>query len=315
MILFYKNVINSPSAMLSLTGLTKSEFDALLPAFEIAEEKYLRESDMNDKKRKRSPGGGRRPKLRTVGERLFLILFYLKTYPLQQAAAVIFGMSLSQTNFWIRRLSEVLIRSLGEGAYLPERDPAASEEALRECPGLFFITDGTERRINRPGDPERQKKFYSGKKKCHTVKNNIIADAISGKVVCLSGTHEGKKHDKKTEDEENPTFPENSTLFKDTGFQGYEPENTVCRQPKKKPRGKDLPPEDRIFNRMISGVRVIAEHVIAGVKRLRTEKDVFRNTKEGFSDLVMETACALHNLRVTFRPAGPSEKDREAVWH
>ena len=315
MIFFYKNVINSPSAMISLTGLTKSESDALLPAFEKAEKEYFTETNVNDKKRKRAPGGGRKPNLRTVGERLFFILYYLKTCPLRQVAAVLFGMSLSQTNESVHRLSEVLKRAPGEGSYLPERDPAASEDALKKCPGLFFITDGTERRIQRPKDPEKQKIFYSGKKKCHTVKNNIIADAVSEKAVCLSGTYEGKKHDKTISDEENPTFPEDSSLFKDMAFQGYEPENTACRQPKKKPRGKQLSSEDRLFNRMISGVRVIAEHVIAGVKRLRIVKDVFRNTKEHFDDLVMEIACALHNLRVTFRPPGPSKKDAEAVWH
>jgi hypothetical protein len=68
------------------------------------------------------------------------------------------------------------------------------------------------------------------------VKNNVIADAASEKVICPGGTCEGKKHDKKISDEENPTFPKDSGLFGDTGFQGYEPENTTCRQSKKKPR-------------------------------------------------------------------------------
>lgn len=147
------------------------------------------------------------------------------------------------------------------------------------------------------------------------MKNIVIADALSKKVIYLSGTYEGKKHDRKTADEENPAFPEGSTVFKDTGFQGYEPENTDCHQPEKKPRGKELPEEDRIFNRMISGVRVIAEHVISGVKRLRIVKDVFRNTKKGFGDLVMEIACGLHNLRVTLRVPKHRKKGPEPVWH
>jgi len=315
MILLYENVKNRPSEILSLTGLTKPEFDSLLPLFEKAEEEYLRETYIKGKERERAPGGGRKPKLRTAAQRLFFILFYLKTYPLQQVIAVLFGMSLSQTNTWIHRLSEVLKEALGRGSYLPERNPAASEEALKKCPALSFIIDGTEREIQRPKDPEKQKIFYSGKKKTHTVKNNIIADAVSKKVMYLSGTYEGKKHDKKICDEENPAFPGGSTVFKDTGFQGYEPENAACHQPEKKPRGKELPAEDKIFNKMISGVRVIAEHVIAGVKRLRIVKDVLRNTKEGFADLVMEIACGLHNLRVTFRVPKHPKKDPEPLWH
>lgn len=74
----------------------------------------------------------------------------------------------------------------------------------------------------------------------------------------------------------------------------------------KKPRGKELAVEDVFLNRIISGFRIEVEHVIAGVKRCRIVKDTFRNTKEGFSDLVMEVACGLHNLRVTCRHPVPS---------
>ena len=58
---------------------------------------------------------------------------------------------------------------------------------------------------------------------------------------------------------------------------------------------------ERLLNRLISSVRVVIEHVIAGVKRCRMVKDVLRLTKEGVSDLVMEIACGLHNLRVSCR--------------
>jgi hypothetical protein len=47
------------------------------------------------------------------------------------------------------------------------------------------------------------------------------------------------------------------------------------------------------------------ENVIAGVKRCRIVKDVFRLTTEGISDLVMEIACGLHNLRVRCRHPFP----------
>lgn len=54
-------------------------------------------------------------------------------------------------------------------------------------------------------------------------------------------------------------------------------------------------------NRKISKVRVKVEHAISGIKRSRSVKDVLRNTKDGFSDLVMVIACSLHNLRVDHR--------------
>jgi hypothetical protein len=43
------------------------------------------------------------------------------------------------------------------------------------------------------------------------------------------------------------------------------------------------------------------EHALAGVKRSRIVKDILRNTKEEWSDLVMVVACGLHNLRVRYR--------------
>jgi hypothetical protein len=58
---------------------------------------------------------------------------------------------------------------------------------------------------------------------------------------------------------------------------------------------------DRWLKRRFAAGRVVVEHVIAGVKRCRIVKDVLRLTKEGISDLVMEIACGLHNLRVSCR--------------
>ncbi len=57
----------------------------------------------------------------------------------------------------------------------------------------------------------------------------------------------------------------------------------------------------KFLNKLISGVRIVVENVICGVKRCRIVKEPLRLTKEKISDLVMEIACGLHNLRVTFR--------------
>lgn len=137
-------------------------------------------------------------------------------------------------------------------------------------------------------------------KKTHTYKNNLLIEADTQKVVYLSRTYEGKKHDKKICDEENLTFPTQSILYKDTGFQGYEPEQVITYQPKKKPRGQELTLADKLLNSVISSVRITVEHALSGTKRWRIVKDVFRNTRRHFDDLVMEIACGLHNFRITW---------------
>ena len=251
--------------------------------------------------RQRARGGGRKAVLAAIENKLLFILFYFRTYPLQTVICVMFGMGQSQANGWIHRLSGVARTALDELGMLPERDPARLGEVLTDDGAEEVVIDGAERRIQRPKDDERQKKYYSGKKKTHTVKNNVIVGATDRKVKYLSGTCEGKKSDKKLCDEENPTFPEEVILYKDRGFQGYEPEGADTRQPKKKPRGGDLSVEEKVENAVISGVRIVVEHVISGVKRCRIVKDVFRNTKKGFCDLVMEIACGLHNFRTECR--------------
>ena len=111
---------------------------------------------------------------------------------------------------------------------------------------------------------------------------------------------EGKKHDKKLADEQDPPFPKGSRLWQDTGFQGYEPQGVTTFQPRKKPKDGELTPQEKEANRCISRVRVRVEHSIAGVKVFRIARDIHRNLKANFEDTLLETACGLHNLPADF---------------
>jgi hypothetical protein len=70
---------------------------------------------------------------------------------------------------------------------------------------------------------------------------------------------------------------------------------------------------DKFLNHLVSSVRIVVEHVIAGVKRCRIVKDVLRLTKAGMSDMVMEIACGLHNLRVSCRHSLPTFDVRSLI--
>ena len=227
-------------------------------------------------------------KLRMDEEKLLFILVYQKTYPLQTMHRLQFGLSQSQTNEWIHCLMPVVRDCMAEMGKTPEQDPQAftNNPLVKENqPDLLIY--GTERRRQRPKDAKKQEEHYSGKKKAH-------------KVVYLSPTECGNKHDKKIVGENNIVYPQCATLGKDTGFQGYERKGVITFQPEKKPKGKELSATDKWMNRIISGMRVLVENTISGVKRCRIVKDIFRNTKQGFSDLAMEVACALHNLRTNW---------------
>ena len=69
----------------------------------------------------------------------------------------------------------------------------------------------------------------------------------------------------------------------------------------KKPKGKELTAEQKQHNTDISKERIGVEHSIGGVKVFGIVHAIYRNFRAGFEDLVMETACGLHNWRLDFR--------------
>jgi hypothetical protein len=135
------------------------------------------------------------------------------------------------------------------------------------------------------------------------VQNNLIIDLDERLVRYLSRTFAGRVHDKRICDEEDYTLPPGCVLCKDTGFHGFEPAQVCTYQPKKKPRGHELSPDDKAENKKIASIRILVEHVIAGVKRCRIVHEILRTTTAHFEDLVMEIACGLHNFRATLRYA------------
>ena len=295
----YDKLARHPRMFKTLTGLSTEGFDQLLPAFEKAWEAVLDGRDAV-RPRRRGRGGGRRGGLASCAARLLFILVYFRLYPIQAVQGLFFGMSQPQANAWVHRLTPLLNTALGHESQLPARKPRDLEAVLGECEGLEFIIDGVGRPIQRPKNPGRQRRFYSGKKKRHSVKNNVITERRSRKIKGLSATCEGRRHDKRLADEQGPAFPKGSKLWKDTGFQGYEPEGLTTLQPKKKPKGGELTDGEKQASRDISRVRVRVEHSIAGVKVFRSVRDIYRNFKAGFEDTLIETACGLHNLRSDF---------------
>lgn len=296
--LIYCNVKTNPSVFKSFTGLSVDQFERLLPYFEKAWDDHREETLVQGKERRRKPGGGAVPtSLRTHEDRLFFILIYIKLYPLQTVLGYLFGMSQGRANEWIERLSIVLKKALDLSGDLPASDPEAAKSAFEGTSSREFVIDGTERRIQRPSDRDRQRQYYSGKKKAHTVKNDLIVDSEARTVVYLSPTVTGKTHDKALADQCGVEFTSPSALLQDTGFQGYAPPGSIVLQPKKKPRDRELSYPELWMNHLISKARITVEHVISGVKRCRIVKDVFRNTREAYDDLVMKIACGLHNYR------------------
>ena len=295
----FEELKKNPQLFKCFTGLNLKAFNQLQPAFGQAYEEALeRRDEQRSEPRQRKRGGGRKGALPGIEDKLVFILCYFRLYPIQVLQGYLFGMGQAQANEWIHVLTAVLNQALGYEKQLPARQAKDIEQVLAACPGLEFIIDGAERPIRRPKDRDRQRQHYSGKKKRHTVKNNVVTDKRTHKIKVLSPTVEGKQHDKKLADEQAIPFPPGSKLWQDTGYQGYQPEHVETFQPKKKPRGGDLTPEEKERNAQIASQRISVEHSIGDVKVFRIVHHVYRNMRQGFADLAMETACGLYNLRV-----------------
>ena len=237
----YHDLKEKPKEFLAATSLSVTEFELILPVFcRKYGELHLPGLTRTGKPRQRKEGGGVKEKLRADEDKLFFILVYQKTYPLQTMHGLQFGLSQPQTNYWVHRLLPILRESLAELGMTPERDPQVVAESVlvnESAPDLLI--DGTERRRQRPKEAQKQVDHFSGKKKAHTDKNVLLANTHSRKVVYLSPTEMGKKHDKKIADENAIAYPPGATLGKDTGFQGYEPKGVLTFQPKKSQRAKN----------------------------------------------------------------------------
>ena len=232
----YKALQADRRQFLALTGLTLSEFQLLLTAFPRAyQQLYPANQTAEGQPRQRSVGGGCKGRLEQPEDKLLFLLVYLKTYPLQAVMSELFDLSQPRVNYWIHRLLPVLRLALDDLGVLPERDAthfAQDQGASGKAPRL--IIDATERRRQRPKNPEKQALFYSGRKKKHCDKNVVVVEADSRRVGYLSGTYAGRAADKSIAEHEKIAYPRGTVLYRDAGFQGYEPAAVQTRQAKKK---------------------------------------------------------------------------------
>jgi len=229
----YTDLRKKPKDFLALTGLARREFDELLPAFEQA----LPAPRKRRRRRQRAEGGGRKPALPTAADKLFFILIYVKSYPLQTIQAQLFGMSQPSANRYIRQLLPVLANALDALGVMPERNgPATAAHERRQREPKDLIIDGVERRRQRPKQREIQAIHYSGKKKTHSDKNIVLVNTRTKRVSFLGRTLPGSVHDKKLADHAQISYRPGTTLRSDLGLEGYAPTVREHLQPKKSRR-------------------------------------------------------------------------------
>ena len=238
-----------------LTGLTPVAFDRLLgelePRYAAADAKRKARPG-----RRRKPGAGRKHAL-GLADRLLMLLMYYRTYTTHAFLGFLFGVDDSAVGRNINPLQPLLA-----GIFrIPERRVGLEPDEIRE---LFF--DATERAIPRP--TRGQKAFYSGKKKRHTVKHQVVvvrkrkptgpgAKPRRVRIAAVSGAFPGKTHDQKVYDRTRVVCPPGVTRTGDTAYLG-----TGLDTPTRRPRKGSLTARQKAGNRRVSKRRIVAEHGI-----------------------------------------------------
>lgn len=293
-----------------LTGISVSDFQNLIPLFSLCVEQFLLEKRAQKQELwhvyERALGGWPKWLLATTEEQLFFILAYVRLYLTFEMMGFFWnGTSKWRTHDWVMQYLPILESALWKKQVLPKRKIGNIEDFIREFPDLKeFFLDGSERRIQRPKKGKIQEKYYSGKKKTHTVKNGVIGDKKK-RILFLSETVEWKKHDSPILEEmwlECLSHVKHMLGFGDTAFVKFKEILT----PKKATKLHPLTSEEKEMNRQISQIRVKIEHTFSysGWKRFCMVRDPLRSRIYGnfqtvemnFKDMVGIVAAWLHNL-------------------
>lgn len=284
----------------AITGLTYKEFELLIPEFgwNLKEVLATRRSD-----RERKVGAGPKGKLPTNEEKLCLVLFYLKAYTTYDIVGFMFNLDRSNAYRDIQLYMKVLEKTLRRKLQLPERKINSIDEFFERFPEAKEVfADAYERRVQKPVNKKRRSKLYSGKKKAPTRKNMVVTTADK-RILILSPTNSGRRHDKRLADKYDVVryIPPSIPIYTDTGLQGIQKLHANTIMPHKATKKHPLTYEQKEMNHLVSGIRVVVEHAIAGIKRYKASSDIYRNRLPNLDDTLQLLSAGLWNYHISLR--------------
>lgn len=297
----YEKLRRRPAVFRNLTGQSIKEFEALYQQV-VHDLERNDETRLDQRNRQRAVGAGRRYQ-HDARNRLLMAMIWLRVYPTYEVLGFIFDLNKSNICRNLKGVLAVLREQLGDEVAWPDRTRRQQKMAqfMQEFPEVAAIVDATEQPTQRPQDPDEQKNHYSGKKKRHTLKTQIVVGP-DGEIMDHSETVPGAKHDKKLYDESEVSgrLDDDEAMMGDSGFQGIQKDHLAVL-PDKKPKGGELTDEQKAHNRRISHYRIVVENTICQLKTFRVLAHLYRHARESHS-AVFAIVAALVNRRIRRRP-------------
>jgi hypothetical protein len=290
--------------------MTPAEFDSLLTAFRAAQQRLCAQqtTTRQGKPRRRAPGAGH-PHRHDDRHRLLLALVWLRVYPTYELLGFFFGLHKRNAQLNVRDALAVL-DTLDDFPFdrpgCDRKKLGSATEVMAAFPAVRVLIDSKEQRVNRPRGYDAQKPYYSGKKKAHTVKTQVVVDPC-GRIEGVSDSVPGgANHDL-------PLLCGSGVLEQlaageaamvDKGYVGvknYYPDTPVVI-PFKASRGHPLTAEQEAFNRGVARCRIVVEHTMAQLNRFTVLRQVFRGQQRGRHGQVLRVVAKLVNRRLRVKP-------------
>jgi hypothetical protein len=284
----------------SFTGLTVQEFDDIYKK-EITKRYHDYETKRLSKRkdRKRDTGAGRPFKL-DIKDRFLMLLVYYRLYITYTLAGFLFDLDQSNICRDIQKIASLIRQCIPipQKIYNITKRLKTPEEVERYFPGFIAVIDSTEQQIPRPVDKRKRKAYYSGKKKRHTVKTQLMVNN-HGIIIHKLGYKKGRRHDYDIYKENHPGTPKKVVNVFDLEYLGVETDflEQLSSIPNRKKRNLELSQEEKEYNMNHSKKRIVIEHTICRLKKYRIMSQIFRNRLRKY-DRISDIVTGLVNYRI-----------------
>jgi len=285
-------VTNRTDARLrALCGLTRKPLEQLLAAA-VPVLLQQRRQAQERRRRQRAVGGGRKRTLSPEQE-ILLTLIYLRHNVAHEVVGGLFGVSTDTSENTFHEVVAVLREVCPAHRWDAQKKWQKGAPSWVPDPPTRLLVDSFETAVRRPSTEAAPRRVYSGKRKSHTLKTQVVTDA-AGEVLEIDPGHRGPTADK--------------TLWAQSGaaqrYPGIEPwgdkayQGTAgMRLPHKKPRGGELTEAQREANRTHAGVRVHVEHGIRRIKAFRIMQGKYRLAFGLFPRVAAAVVGLVHLMR------------------
>jgi len=295
----YRRLCKKPLLFRSFTGLTVLEFDKINREIESKYEEYERRRLLSKRNRKRDVGAGRPFKLK-ARERLLMLLIYYRLYITYTLSGFLFD--LDQSN--VCRDLTILESLVKECIPLPKmiyrriKRSRTINEVEHYFPGFKAFIDSTEQEIPKPKNNRKRKSYYSGRKKKHTIKTQLMVNT-EGLILHKTGHSNGRKHDYEIYKHNHPITPSQVENIVDLGYLGIQKDYPRVKSalPIRRKKNTLLSNDDVRYNKNHSRLRITVEHTICKIKKFGIMGTKFRNRLRRYNN-ISDIISGLLNFRV-----------------